>query len=112
MREDPALGNAVDEDVIEFAKMWKAGQESEVPVGKDLSDMLSDMSSKSSFKFCIQQLMICQSEELGTLTMRYTSKTRIITLPIRNGTTSLRDMETMCLTLMMKLRRVTCVMIS
>jgi hypothetical protein len=111
MREDPALENAVDKDVIEFGKMWKAGQESEAPVGKDLSNMLRNMSSKSSFKFCIQQLMICQSEELGILTTRYTLKTRIMTLPIRNGTTSLRHMEAMSLTLTMKLRRVTCLMI-
>lgn len=54
VREDLALRNAVDEDVIEFAKMWKAGQKAEAAVGKDLSDMLSNMSSKSSFKYSIQ----------------------------------------------------------
>lgn len=54
MREDPALRNAVDEDVIEFAKMWKAGQKGKAPVGKDLSDMLSNMSSKLNFKGSIQ----------------------------------------------------------
>lgn len=54
VREDPALRNAVDEDVIEFAKMWKAGQKAEAPVGNNLADMLSNMSSKLSFKFGIQ----------------------------------------------------------
>ena len=53
MKEDPALRNAVGEDVIEFSKMWKAGQEAEAAVGNNLSDMLSNMSSKSSFKFGI-----------------------------------------------------------
>jgi hypothetical protein len=47
MKEDSALKFAADNDVIEFASMWKASQKCVLP-STELSDTLGKMSRKSN----------------------------------------------------------------